>query len=207
MIAVKNVGKAYGANTVFADVSFMVEDQKGMFLTGASGCGKTTLLRLIAGFDLDYTGEIRIDGRTMTEKIQPRERDVAVVFQEPTLWNHMTIRKNLMYGMKQKDDEAVQKIAEKLEIAELLDRYPEEISGGQAKRASLARALLADKKYLLLDEPLSNVDRKTKDIILDYLSEEVIGKKSVIYVTHDAEERNRMKLDVLELCDRQDRSG
>ena len=135
----------------------------------------------------------------MTEKIQPRERDVAVVFQEPTLWNHMTIRKNLMYGMKQKDDEAVQKIAEKLEIAELLDRYPEEISGGQAKRASLARALLADKKYLLLDEPLSNVDRKTKDIILDYLSEEVIGKKSVIYVTHDAEERNRMKLDVLEL--------
>ncbi|MCI7274733.1 MAG: ABC transporter ATP-binding protein [Cuneatibacter sp.] len=199
MIAVKNVGKAYGANTVFADVSFMVEDQKGMFLTGASGCGKTTLLRLIAGFDLDYTGEIRIDGRTMTEKIQPRERDVAVVFQEPTLWNHMTIRKNLMYGMKQKDDEAVQKIAEKLEIAELLDRYPEEISGGQAKRASLARALLADKKYLLLDEPLSNVDRKTKDIILDYLSEEVIGKKSVIYVTHDAEERNRMKLDVLEL--------
>lgn len=199
MIAVKNVGKAYGANTVFADVSFTVEDQKGMFLTGASGCGKTTLLRLIAGFDLDYTGEIRIDGRTMTEKIQPRERDVAVVFQEPTLWNHMTIRKNLMYGMKQKDDEAVQKIAEKLEIAELLDRYPEEISGGQAKRASLARALLADKKYLLLDEPLSNVDRKTKDIILDYLSEEVIGKKSVIYVTHDAEERNRMKLDVLEL--------
>ena len=199
MIAVKNVGKAYGANTVFADVSFMVEDQKGMFLTGASGCGKTTLLRLIAGFDLDYTGEIRIDGRTMTEKIQPRERDVAVVFQEPTLWNHMTIRKNLMYGMKQKDDEAVQKIAEKLEIAELLDRYPEEISGGQAKRASLARALLADKKYLLLDEPLSNVDRKTKDIILDYLSEEVIGKKSVFYVTHDAEERNRMKLDVLEL--------
>lgn len=199
MIAVKNVGKAYGANTVFADVSFTVEDQKGIFLTGASGCGKTTLLRLIAGFDLDYTGEIRIDGRTMTEKIQPRERDIAVVFQEPTLWNHMTIRKNLMYGMKQKDDEAVQKIAEKLEIAELLDRYPEEISGGQAKRASLARALLADKKYLLLDEPLSNVDRKTKDIILDYLSEEVIGKKSVIYVTHDAEERNRMKLDVLEL--------
>lgn len=199
MIAVKNVGKAYGANTVFADVSFTVEDQKGMFLTGASGCGKTTLLRLIAGFDLNYTGEIRIDGRTMTEKIQPRERDIAVVFQEPTLWNHMTIRKNLMYGMKQKDDEAVQKIAEKLEIAELLDRYPEEISGGQAKRASLARALLADKKYLLLDEPLSNVDRKTKDIILDYLSEEVIGKKSVIYVTHDAEEMNRMKLDVLEL--------
>lgn len=199
MIAVKNVGKAYGANTVFADVSFTVEDQKGMFLTGASGCGKTTLLRLIAGFDLDYTGEIRIDGRIMTEKIQPRERNIAVVFQEPTLWNHMTIRKNLVYGMKQKDDEAVQKIAEKLEIAELLDRYPEEISGGQAKRASLARALLADKKYLLLDEPLSNVDRKTKDIILDFLSEEVIGKKSVIYVTHDAEEMNRMKLDVLEL--------
>ena len=199
MIAVKNIGKAYGANTVFADVSFTVEDQKGMFLTGASGCGKTTLLRLIAGFDLDYTGEIRIDGRIMTEKIQPRERNIAVVFQEPTLWNHMTIRKNLVYGMKQKDDEAVQKIAEKLEIAELLDRYPEEISGGQAKRASLARALLADKKYLLLDEPLSNVDRKTKDIILDFLSEEVIGKKSVIYVTHDAEEMNRMKLDVLEL--------
>lgn len=199
MIALKKISKSYGAHAVLSDVSFMIEDQKGIFLTGASGCGKTTLLRLIAGFELDYTGEIEIDGRTMTEKIPPRERDIAVVFQEPTLWNHMTIRKNLMYGMKQKDDEAVQKIAEKLEIAELLDRYPEEISGGQAKRASLARALLADKKYLLLDEPLSNVDRKTKDIILDFLSEEVIGKKSVIYVTHDAEEMNRMKLDVLEL--------
>ena len=199
MIALKKISKSYGAHAVFSDVSFTVEDQKGIFLTGASGCGKTTLLRLIAGFDLDYTGEIEIDGRTMTEKIPPRERDIAVVFQEPTLWNHMTIRKNLMYGMKQKDETAVQKIAEKLEIAELLDRYPEEISGGQAKRASLARALLADKKYLLLDEPLSNVDRKTKDIILDFLSEEVIGKKSVIYVTHDAEEMNRMKLDVLEL--------
>lgn len=199
MIALKKISKSYGAHTVLSEVSFTIEDQKGIFLTGASGCGKTTLLRLIAGFDLDYTGEIEIDGRTMTEKIPPRKRDIAVVFQEPTLWNHMTIRKNLMYGMKQKDDEAVQKIAEKLEIAELLNRYPEEISGGQAKRASLERALLADKKYLLLDEPLSNVDRKTKDIILDFLSEEVIGKKSVIYVTHDAEEMNRMKLDVLEL--------
>ena len=150
MIALKKISKSYEAHTVLSEVSFTIEDQKGIFLTGASGCGKTTLLRLIAGFDLDYTGEIEIDGRTMTEKIPPRGRDIAVVFQEPTLWNHMTIRKNLMYGMKQKDETAVQKIAEKLEIAELLNRYPEEISGGQAKRASLARALLADKKYLLL---------------------------------------------------------
>lgn len=199
MIAVEKVSKSYGAHPVLSELSFTIEDQKGLFLTGASGCGKTTLLRMIAGFDRDYTGNIVIDGQTMTEKITPHERNIAIVFQEPTLWNHMTIRKNLMYGMAQKDEEAVQQIAEKLEIAELLDRYPEEISGGQAKRASLARALLADKKYLLLDEPLSNVDRKTKDIILDFLSEEVIGKKSVIYVTHDAEEIERVKLDVLEL--------
>lgn len=199
MIAVEKVSKSYGAHPVLSELSFTIEDQKGLFLTGASGCGKTTLLRMIAGFDRDYTGNIVIDGQTMTEKITPHERNIAIVFQEPTLWNHMTIRKNLMYGMAQKDEKAVQQIAEKLEIAGLLDRYPEEISGGQAKRASLARALLADKKYLLLDEPLSNVDRKTKDIILDFLSEEVIGKKSVIYVTHDAEEIERVKLDVLEL--------
>lgn len=199
MIAVEKVSKSYGAHPVLSELSFTIEDQKGLFLTGASGCGKTTLLRMIAGFDRDYTGNIVIDGQTMTEKITPHKRNIAIVFQEPTLWNHMTIRKNLMYGMAQKDEKAVQQIAEKLEIAELLNRYPEEISGGQAKRASLARALLADKKYLLLDEPLSNVDRKTKDIILDFLSEEVIGKKSVIYVTHDAEEIERVKLDVLEL--------
>lgn len=199
MIEVMGLSKHFENLEVFKDLSFLVNDNEGMFIVGASGCGKTTLLRLIAGFDDDYQGKMRIDGRLVNQSVAPGERDVAIVFQEPTLWNHMTVEKNMSYGMKDNDRDRLVEVARGLEISELLNKYPEQISGGQAKRVSLARALLSGKKNLLLDEPLSNVDQKTKDVIMDFLRTDYLSKRCIIYVTHDSKEIERLPFKIKEM--------
>ena len=135
----------------------------------------------------------------MTNEILPNKRDIAIVFQEPTLWNHLSVKKNISYGMPVKDDEKLIHVARGLQIDQVLERYPEEISGGQAKRVSLARALLSEKKHLLLDEPLANVDKETKEIITDFLKAGYVKNKCIIYVTHDRDEIEMLPFKVLEL--------
>ena len=191
--------KHFGDLKVFYDLSFRVDEKSGLFVTGRSGCGKTTLLRIIAGLDPDYTGDVIIDGKRMDASVRAQDRNVAIVFQESTLWNHMTVEKNMSYGMKKKDMEKIEFVAEGLQIRELLKKYPEEISGGQAKRVALARALLSGKTNLLLDEPLSNVDRSTKDLIIDFLKKQYSDSRCIIYVTHDKEELSAFAFDVLEM--------
>lgn len=199
MIRATKLTKFFGEQQIFKDMSFEVGENTGLFITGPSGCGKTTLLRILAGFDTDYSGQILIDGTEIQKELEPRNRNIAIVFQEPTLWNHMSVEQNLAYGMKKKNMQELKLLAEKLQIAELLKKYPEEISGGQAKRVSLARALLSGKKNLLLDEPLSNVDPKTKEIILDFLKQEYLDKKSVLYITHDKDEIGSLPFEVMEM--------
>ena len=198
MIEATNLTKKYDKDNIFENLSFMVSDNEGLFLVGPSGCGKSTILRLISGLDLDYQGQIKLDGKLMTEKHAPNKRDVGIVFQEPTLWQHMTVRDNISFAMEKRNEEALIKVAERLEIKEILDKYPYTISGGQAKRVSLARALLSGKKNLLLDEPLANVDMKTKEIIINFLKEDYLTDKCVIYVTHDRDELNMLPFRVLE---------
>ena len=199
MIRATKLTKCFDEQQIFEDVSFEVGENTGLFITGPSGCGKTTLLRILAGFDTDYSGQILIDGTEIQKELEPRNRNIAIVFQEPTLWNHMSVEQNLAYGMKKKNMQELKLLAEKLQIAELLKKYPEEISGGQAKRVSLARALLSGKKNLLLDEPLSNVDPKTKEIILEFLRQEYLDNKCVLYITHDRDEIGSLPFEVMEM--------
>lgn len=199
MIRATKLTKFFDEQQIFKDMSFEVGENTGLFITGPSGCGKTTLLRILAGFDTDYSGQILIDGTEIQKELEPRKRNIAIVFQEPTLWNHMSVEQNLAYGMKKKNMQELKLLAEKLQIAELLKKYPEEISGGQAKRVSLARALLSGKKNLLLDEPLSNVDPKTKEIILEFLRQEYLDKKCVLYITHDKDEIGSLPFEVMEM--------
>ena len=199
MIEVQEIQKEFNGVKVLDGISFRVDDNNGLFIIGSSGCGKSTLLRIIAGFDYEYSGEISINGKKIDKKLSPNQRDIGIVFQDPTLWNHMTVKQNVSYGMMEKREERILEVVNGLQIEHLLHKYPEEISGGQAMRVSLARALLSDKGNLLLDEPLSNVDVQTKQIIMDYLRKNYCNCKCIIYVTHDRGEVKELPFKLLDI--------
>lgn len=199
MIEVQEIQKEFNGVKVLEGISFRVNDNNGLFIVGSSGCGKSTLLRIIAGFDYEYSGEVSINGKKIDKKLSPNQRDIGIVFQDPTLWNHMTVKQNVSYGMIEKSEERILEVVNGLQIEHLLHKYPEEISGGQAMRVSLARALLSDKGNLLLDEPLSNVDVQTKQIIMDYLRKNYCNCKCIIYVTHDRGEVKELPFKLLDI--------
>ena len=188
VIEVKNLCKSYGEKAVLNQFSLSVEEGELVVLLGESGCGKTTLLRILAGLEKENSGKVMINGRLMEDKVSPNKRNIAMVFQEPALWNHMSVGKNIAYGMEKRDDKNICDIMNALGIEGLENRYPEEVSGGQAKRVALARALDADRDILFLDEPLSNIDEVTKKKILKYIDENYKGKKTILYVTHSRTE-------------------
>ncbi len=187
---------SYNFGTTAAVNDFSLEIEAGTFTTllGPSGCGKTTLLRLISGFLEPAQGKIKIDGIDQ-EGIEPNERKIGMVFQDYALFPHLTVRQNLLYGLKLKskdkiqNEEKVRQLAQILEIENLLTRYPDELSGGQQQRAALGRALVLEPKILLMDEPLSSLDTKLRIQVREELRE--IQKKlkiTTVYVTHDQEE-------------------
>lgn len=173
---------------------FNLEVKKGSFTTllGESGCGKTTLLRLISGFLTPDEGFIEIDGINQN-KIAPDKRHIGMVFQDYALFPHLTVKQNILYGIKNKNDnQTIQKltqISQTLNLEGLLQRFPNELSGGQQQRVALARSLILNPKILLMDEPLSSLDTKLREKVREELKE--IQKKleiTTIYVTHDREE-------------------
>jgi multiple sugar transport system ATP-binding protein len=173
------------------DLSLTIEDGEFIVLVGASGCGKTTLLRLIAGLEEATAGRVSIDGKDVTDR-PPRQRDVAMVFQSYALYPHMNVRQNLGYGLKvrriPKKDAArrVEETAELLGLRDLLDRRPAQLSGGQRQRVAMGRAIVREPKAFLMDEPLSNLDAKLRVGMRASLSElhARLGVTTV-YVTHD----------------------
>ena len=173
------------------DLSLTIEDGEFIVLVGASGCGKTTLLRLIAGLEEATAGTISIDGKDVTER-PPRQRDVAMVFQSYALYPHMNVRQNLGYGLKvrripkQDAKRRVEETAELLGLTDLLDRRPAQLSGGQRQRVAMGRAIVREPKAFLMDEPLSNLDAKLRVGMRASLSElhARLGVTTV-YVTHD----------------------
>ena len=198
IIEIKNINVSYGSNHVLKDVSLNIENKDFYTFLGPSGCGKTTLLRLIAGFEKSSSGELFIDGKEVSN-LNPWERDVGMVFQNYALWPHMTVYKNISFGLEEKKidkKEIKTRVDEVLELVDLKDlsgRYPFQLSGGQQQRVALARTLVVKPKVLLLDEPLSNLDAKLRVQMRKELQDlhKKIGITS-IFVTHDQEEANSM---------------
>ena len=198
IIEIKNINVSYGSNHVLKEVSLNIENKDFYTFLGPSGCGKTTLLRLIAGFEKSSSGELFIDGKEVSN-LNPWERDVGMVFQNYALWPHMTVYKNVSFGLEEKKidkKEIKSRVDEVLELVDLKDlsgRYPFQLSGGQQQRVALARTLVVKPKVLLLDEPLSNLDAKLRVQMRKELQDlhKKIGITS-IFVTHDQEEANSM---------------
>ncbi|MDO4509966.1 MAG: ABC transporter ATP-binding protein [Lachnospiraceae bacterium] len=194
IVSLKNVNKYYGDNHVVRNLS--IDIYKGEFLTilGSSGCGKTTTLRMIAGFETQTDGEIFVDGKEVRDE-EPYERAVNTVFQNYALFPHMTIYENIAFGLNMKKlpkDEIKKKVTEILELVQLSgfeQRKPDQLSGGQKQRVAIARALVNEPKVLLLDEPLGALDlklRKQMQIELKKLQRRL--GITFVYVTHDQEE-------------------
>ena len=192
-LKISNVSFSYkkGAKAIN---NFNLEVRKGSFTTllGESGCGKTTILKLISGFLQPDVGLIEIDGVNQN-RIEPDKRKIAFVFQNYALFPHLTVKNNILYGVKNKKNENNYKIFEdtvkSLNLDDLLTRFPHELSGGQQQRVALARSLVLNPKILLMDEPLSSLDTKLREKVRDELKEiQQKLKITTIYVTHDREE-------------------
>ena len=191
-VALNSVRKVYNnGHVAVSDANFTVRDGELLVLVGPSGCGKSTLLRLIAGLEEVTSGSILIGGRDVTST-EPRDRDIAMVFQSYALYPHMSVAENLGFGLKLRghgsDDirKRVQEAAETLELQPLLDRLPKQLSGGQRQRVALGRALVRQPQVFLLDEPLSNLDarlRTTTRTEIARLHRSLAT--TMIYVTHD----------------------
>ena len=198
IIEIKDINVSYGSNHVLKDVNLNINNKDFYTFLGPSGCGKTTLLRLIAGFEKSQSGEVFIGGQEVSS-LNPWERDVGMVFQNYALWPHMTVYKNISFGLEEKkinSKEIETRVGEVLELVDLdglSKRYPYQLSGGQQQRVALARTLVVKPKVLLLDEPLSNLDAKLRVQMRKELLE--LHHKldiTTIFVTHDQEEANAM---------------
>ncbi len=190
-ITLKGIKKAYGKTEIIHGIDWEIADGDFVVIVGPSGCGKSTLLRMIAGLESITEGEVSIGG-TVVNKLEPSQRNIAMVFQNYALYPHMTVYKNMAYGLKiQKLDPAeiearVQKAAKILELGDYLHRLPRELSGGQRQRVAMGRAIVREPAVFLFDEPLSNLDAKLRvqmRLEIKNLQSE-LGITSV-YVTHD----------------------
>ncbi len=190
-ITLKDLVKTYGDVEVLHHVEGDIQDGELIVIVGPSGCGKSTLLRMVAGLETVTSGEISI-GDTVVNKLEPADRDIAMVFQNYALYPHMTVRENMAYGLKirkiSKDEieRRVQEAAEILEIGQYLDRKPRQLSGGQRQRVAMGRAIVRNPQVFLFDEPLSNLDAKLRvQMRLEIRKlQQRLGVTS-IYVTHD----------------------
>ena len=194
-VQLKNIVKRYpNGFTAVKDFNLDIEDKEFIILVGPSGCGKSTTLRMIAGLEDISDGELLIDGKRMNE-VEPKDRDIAMVFQNYALYPHMTVYDNIAFGLqlrkvpKDEIDKKVREAARILDLESLLDRKPKALSGGQRQRVAMGRAIVRRPKVFLMDEPLSNLDAKLRSqmrVELARLHKSL--ETTIIYVTHDQTE-------------------
>ncbi len=194
-LSLKNVGKTYPNGFVAVkNFNLDIADKEFIIFVGPSGCGKSTTLRMIAGLEEITSGELWI-GNTMVNDVEPKDRDIAMVFQSYALYPHMTVYDNMAFGLKlrktpkEKVDKLVHEAAKILDIEHLLDRKPKALSGGQRQRVAMGRAIVRNPKVFLMDEPLSNLDAKLRvqmRIEISKLHQRL--ESTIIYVTHDQTE-------------------
>ncbi len=197
-VSIRDVRKSFGATEVLHGVSVAIEDGAFVILVGPSGCGKSTLLRMIAGLENITQGEIAIGGRVVN-RVAPKERDIAMVFQNYALYPHMTVRDNMGFALmlarapKAAVDAEVMRAARILGLDQLLERYPRQLSGGQRQRVAMGRAIVRNPQVFLFDEPLSNLDAKLRVAMRAEIKElhQRLGTTTV-YVTHDQVEAMTM---------------
>ena len=204
-ISLQNVRKAFGAVEVVKGVSFEVADGDFAVLVGPSGCGKSTLLRLIAGLETITSGDLYLDGQR-TNDVPPDRRGIAMVFQSYALYPHMTVAENIGFSLDLKKTPKAQiakevgRVAELLQIGDLLDRRPAALSGGQRQRVAIGRAIIKQPRVILFDEPLSNLDaalRVQMRAELQKLHQEL--RPTIVYVTHDQVEAMTMATKIVVL--------
>ena len=190
-VTLKNITKSWGDFTAVNDISLSIHDQEFLVLLGPSGCGKTTTMRMVAGLEEPSMGDIFIGSKKVNDEL-PKDRDVAMVFQNYGLYPHMSVYENIRYPLKvrkvpkSEHEHLVRKTAVKVELGNLLNRRPRELSGGQRQRVALARAIVRAPTVFLMDEPLSNLDAKLRVNMraeLKHLQHEL--RITTIYVTHD----------------------
>ncbi|CDX12129.1 glycerol-3-phosphate transporter subunit; ATP-binding component of ABC superfamily [Mesorhizobium plurifarium] len=190
-VAIGDVYKSFGATQVLHGVSVDIDDGEFVTLVGPSGCGKSTLLRMIAGLEKISRGHISIGSRVVND-VAPKERDVAMVFQNYALYPHMTVGENMAFSLmlkgvpKAESDAGVKRAAEILGLVPLLSRYPRQLSGGQRQRVAMGRAIVRNPQVFLFDEPLSNLDAKLRVQMRAEIKElHQRLKTTTVYVTHD----------------------
>jgi multiple sugar transport system ATP-binding protein len=190
-VAINDVRKAFGSTYVIHGVNVAIGDGEFVVLVGPSGCGKSTLLRMIAGLENITAGEIRI-GERVVNNVPPKERDIAMVFQNYALYPHMTVAANMGFSLKlrgapkEEIDARVKRAASILGLTPYLDRYPRQLSGGQRQRVAMGRAIVRDPQVFLFDEPLSNLDAKLRVAMRTEIKElHQRLKTTTVYVTHD----------------------
>lgn len=195
-LEIKSLTFSREEKVILDDISLHVERGESLAIMGESGGGKTTLLRLIAGLEKIQKGEVNLDGKTIASTAHhtpPQKRNIGFVFQQPSLFPHLTVAKNIAFGVphmaKKECLELVEEYAQKVGVMTLLASYPDELSGGQQQRVALARALICKPRLLLLDEPFSSLDKEARASLRSDVKQLLKGEgMTSIIVTHDEQE-------------------
>ncbi|QNM96163.1 ABC transporter ATP-binding protein [Chitinimonas koreensis] len=190
-LSIRNVKKSYGDTHILKGIDIEIDKGQFLILVGPSGCGKSTLLNMIAGLDDISSGDIVI-GDQVVNKLSPKDRDIAMVFQSYALYPNMSVKKNIAFGLdirkvpKKEQEEIIGRVAKTLQIEHLLDRKPSQLSGGQRQRVAMGRALARNPTLFLFDEPLSNLDAKLRVEMRTEIKllHQRLGT-TIVYVTHD----------------------